>query len=336
MRNSTVLPPRKLGTEGLTVSALGLGCMGMSQSYGSPEERDERESIATIHRALDLGVTFFDTAEAYVPFTNEELVGRALQGRRHQAVIATKFGFKIEGGKIVGLDSRPEHIREAVEGSLHRLGTDHIDLLYQHRVDPAVPIEDVVGTMADLKHQGKVRHLGLSEAGENTIRRAHAVHPIVTLQSEYSLWERNLEPSIIPLLRQLGIGLVPFSPLGRGFLTGTAKRAEEYPADDFRRGDPRYQGANYDANMQAASVVRELARRKDATPGQIALAWLLHKGDDIVPIPGTKRRKYLEENVAAIEVRLSPEDMALLDAALPPDKVAGPRYNEQLMATVDR
>jgi aryl-alcohol dehydrogenase-like predicted oxidoreductase len=336
MRNSTVLPPRKLGTEGLTVSALGLGCMGMSQSYGSPEERDERESIATIHRALDLGVTFFDTAEAYGPFTNEELVGRALQGRRHQAVIATKFGFKIEGGKIVGLDSRPDHIREAVEGSLHRFGTDHIDLLYQHRVDPAVPIEDVVGTMADLKHQGKVRHLGLSEAGENTIRRAHAVHPIVTLQSEYSLWERNLEPSIIPLLRQLGIGLVPFSPLGRGFLTGTAKRAEEYPADDFRRGDPRYQGANYDANMQAASVVRELARRKDATPGQIALAWLLHKGDDIVPIPGTKRRKYLEENVAAIEVRLSPEDMALLDAALPPDKVAGPRYNEQLMATVDR
>jgi aryl-alcohol dehydrogenase-like predicted oxidoreductase len=336
MRNSTVLPSRKLGTEGLTVSALGLGCMGMSQSYGSPEERDERESLATIHRALDLGVTLFDTAEAYGPFTNEELVGRALQGRRHQAIIATKFGFKIEGGKIVGLDSRPEHIREAVDGSLRRLGTDHIDLLYQHRVDPAVPIEDVVGTMADLKRQGKVRYLGLSEAGENTIRRAHAVHPIAALQSEYSLWERNLEPRIIPLLRQLGIGLVPFSPLGRGFLTGTAKRAEEYPPDDFRRGDPRYQGANYDANMQAASVVQELARRKDGTPGQIALAWLLHKGDDIAPIPGTKRRKYLEENVAAIEVRLSPEEMALLDAALPTDKVAGPRYNEELMATVDR
>ncbi|HET6797541.1 MAG TPA: aldo/keto reductase [Gemmatimonadales bacterium] len=336
MRNSTVLPQRKLGPEGLTVSALGLGCMGMSQSYGSPEERDERESIATIHRALDLGVNLFDTAEVYGPFTNEELLGRALQGRRQQAIIATKFGFKIEGGKIVGLDSRPEHIREVVEGSLRRLGTDHIELLYQHRVDPAVPIEDVVGAMADLVSQGKVRYLGLSEAGETTIRRAHAVHPIAALQSEYSLWERNLEPRIIPLLRQLGIGLVPFSPLGRGFLTGTAKRAEEYPPDDYRRGDPRYQGSNYDANMKAATAVQELARRKDATPGQIALAWLLHKGEDLVPIPGTKRRKYLEENVAAIEVRLSPEEMAQLDGALPPEKVAGPRYNEQMMATVDR
>jgi len=331
-----VLPQRKLGPEGLTVSALGLGCMGMSQSYGSPEERDERESIATIHRALDLGVTFFDTAEVYGPFINEELLGRALRGRREGATIATKFGFKIEGGKIVGLDSRPEHIREVVEGSLRRLGTDHIELLYQHRVDPDVPIEDVVGAMADLVRQGKVRYLGLSEAGETTIRRAHAVHPIAALQSEYSLWERNLEPRIIPLLRELGIGLVPFSPLGRGFLTGTAKRAEEYPPDDYRRGDPRYQGSNYDANMKAASAVQELARRKDATPGQIALAWLLHKGEDMVPIPGTKRRKYLEENVAAVEVRLSSEEMAQLDAALPPEKVAGPRYNEQMMATVDR
>jgi aryl-alcohol dehydrogenase-like predicted oxidoreductase len=336
MRNGTVLPQRKLGPEGLTVSALGLGCMGMSQSYGSPEERDERESIATIHRALDLGVNFFDTAEVYGPFTNEELLGRALRGRREGAIIATKFGFKIEGGKIVGLDSRPEHIREVVEGSLRRLGTDHIELLYQHRVDPDVPIEDVVGAMADLVRQGKVRYLGLSEAGETTIRRAHAVHPIAALQSEYSLWERNLEPRIIPLLRELGIGLVPFSPLGRGFLTGTAKRAEEYPPDDYRRGDPRYQGSNYDANMKAATAVQELARRKDATPGQIALAWLLHKGEDMVPIPGTKRRKYLEENVAAVEVRLSPEEMAQLDAALPPEKVAGPRYNEQMMATVDR
>jgi aryl-alcohol dehydrogenase-like predicted oxidoreductase len=336
MRNGTVLPQRKLGPEGLTVSALGLGCMGMSQSYGSPEERDERESIATIHRALDLGVNFFDTAEVYGPFTNEELLGRALRGRRDGAIIATKFGFKIEGGKIVGLDSRPEHIREVVEGSLRRLGTDHIELLYQHRVDPDVPIEDVVGAMADLVRQGKARYLGLSEAGETTIRRAHAVHPIAALQSEYSLWERNLEPRIIPLLRELGIGLVPFSPLGRGFLTGTAKRAEEYPPDDYRRGDPRYQGSNYDANMKAATAVQELARRKDATPGQIALAWLLHKGEDMVPIPGTKRRKYLEENVAAVEVRLSPEEMAQLDAALPPEKVAGPRYNEQMMATVDR
>jgi aryl-alcohol dehydrogenase-like predicted oxidoreductase len=332
-----MLPQRRLGTQGLTVSALGLGCMGMSQSYGSPEERDERESIATIHRALELGCTFLDTAEVYGPFTNEELVGRALKDRRERAVIATKFGWKIDEDKRgLGLDSRPAHIREAVEGSLRRLGTDHIDLLYQHRVDPAVPIEDVVGTMADLVQQGKVRYLGLSEAGEDTIRRAHAVHPISALQSEYSLWERNLEPRIIPLLRQLGIGLVPFSPLGRGFLTGTAKRAEEYPEDDYRRGDPRYQGENFDANMQAASAVQELARRKDATPGQVALAWLLHKGDDVVPIPGTKRRKYLEENIAAVAVELSPEEMAELDRALPPEKVAGPRYNESMMATVDR
>ena len=331
-----MLPQHRLGTQGLTVSALGLGCMGMSKSYGSPEERDERESIATIHRALELGCTFFDTAEVYGPFTNEELVGRALKGRRSQVVIATKFGFKIEGGQIVGLDSRLSHIREAVEGSLHRLGTDYIDLLYQHRVDPAVPIEEVVGAMAELVREGKVRYLGLSEAGENTIRRAHAVYPISALQSEYSLWERNLEPRIIPLLRELRIGLVPFSPLGRGFLTGTAKRAEEYPENDYRRGDPRYQGENFDANMRAASAVRELADRKDATPGQIALAWLLHKGDDIVPIPGTKRRKYLEENMAALAIELSPQEMAELDRALPPEKVAGPRYNERMMATVDR
>jgi aryl-alcohol dehydrogenase-like predicted oxidoreductase len=332
-----VLPQRKLGSDGLTVSALGLGCMGMSQSYGSPEERDERESIATIHRAIELGVTFFDTAEVYGPFTNEELVGRALKGRRREVVIATKFGWQIDGDKrSLGLNSRPAHIREAVEGSLRRLGTDYIDLLYQHRVDPAVPIEDVIGTMADLVSQGKVRFLGLSEAGENTIRRAHAVHPIAALQSEYSLWERNLEDRIMPLLRELGIGLVPFSPLGRGFLTGTAKRAEEYPEDDFRRGDPRYQGANFDANMRAASAVQELGAQKGATPGQIALAWLLHKGDDIVPIPGTKRRRYLEENVGAAAIQLSREEMEQLDAALAPENVAGPRYNERMMSTVDR
>ena len=337
VRNRTVLPQRKLGTEGLTVSALGLGCMGMSQSYGSPDERDERESIATIHRAIELGVTFFDTAEVYGPFTNEELVGRALKGRRDKVVIATKFGWQIDGDRrSTGLDSRPAHIREAVEGSLRRLGTDFIDLLYQHRVDPAVPIEDVVGAMAELVSEGKVRFLGLSEAGEATIRRAHAVHPIAALQSEYSLWERNLEPRIIPLLRQLGIGLVPFSPLGRGFLTGTAKRAEEYPEDDFRRGDPRYQGANFDANMRAASAVHELAAQRGVTPGQIALAWLLHKGNDVVPIPGTKRRRYLEENVGAAAIGLSRDEMAWLDAALSPENVAGPRYNERLMSTVDR
>jgi aryl-alcohol dehydrogenase-like predicted oxidoreductase len=334
----TVLEQRRLGTQGLTVSALGLGCMGMSQSYGAPEERDDRESIATVHRALELGCTFLDTAEVYGPFTNEELVGRAIRGRRDQVVLATKFGFKIGGNEAgrVELDSRPTHIREAVEGSLRRLGTDYIDLLYQHRVDPDVPIEDVVGTMSDLLREGKVRFLGLSEAGESTIRRAHRVHPISALQSEYSLWERNLEPEIIPLLRGLGIGLVPFSPLGRGFLTGRAKRAEEYPEGDYRRGDPRYQGENFDANMRAASAVHAIARQKGATPGQIALAWLLHKGKDLAPIPGTKRRKYLEENVAAAEIELTQTEMAQLDAALPPEKVAGPRYTERMMATVDR
>jgi aryl-alcohol dehydrogenase-like predicted oxidoreductase len=328
-----MLTKRKLGNQGLEVSALGLGCMGMSQSYGVP---DDRESIATLHRAIELGVTFFDTAEAYGPFTNEELLRRGLQGWRDQVSIATKFGFRFEGNELVGVDSRPEHIREVTEGSLRRLGTDYIDLLYQHRVDPDVPIEDVVGAVADLVREGKVRFLGLSEAGADTIRRAHAVHPISALQSEYSLWERNLEQEIIPLLRELGIGLVPFSPLGRGFLTGTARRAEEYPEGDYRRGDPRFQGEHYDANMRAAAVVRELAETRGAMPGQVALAWLLHKGSDIVPIPGTKRRRYLEENVAAADLALSAAEMARLDAALPPEVVAGPRYNERMMAFIDR
>ena len=326
---------RRLGNN-LEVSALGLGCMGMIFAYGTPEERDGRESIATIHRAIELGVTFFDTAEVYGPYTNEELLARAFGGQRDRVTIATKFGFKIENGAMAGLNSRPEHIREAVEGSLRRLATDRIDLLYQHRVDPAVPIEDVVGVMSDLVSEGKVRFLGLSEAGEQTIRRAHAVHPIAALQSEYSLWERNLEPRIIPLLRELGIGLVPFAPLGRGFLTGSVKRAEEYPESDYRHNDPRYQGENFDANMRAASAVREVAEQKGATPGQIALAWLLHKGPDIVPIPGTKRRQYLEENVVAADLSLSAEEMSRLDAALSPENVAGPRYTEKQMATVDR
>jgi len=336
-----MLPTRTLGTEGLTVSAIGLGLMGMTQAYGTAAERDDAESIATIHRAIELGCTFLDTAEAYGPYRNEELLARALQAlggtARDRVVIATKFGFKFDAsGANIGVDSQPAHIREVVEASLRRLQTDRIDLLYQHRVDPTVPIEDVVGAMADLVREGKVRYLGLSEAGEQNIRRAHAVHPISVLQSEYSLWERNLEPRIIPLLRELGIGLVPFAPLGRGFLTGAVRRAEEYPEGDFRRGDPRYQGENFDANVRAASAVRELGDRKGATAGQIALAWLLHKGQDIVPIPGTKRRKYLEENIGAADVRLTPSEMATLDAALAPDKVAGPRYAPKQMAQVDR
>lgn len=334
-----MLTTRGLGTQGLTASALGLGLMGMSQAYGTAEERDERESVATIHRAAELGCTFLDTAEAYGPYANEELLARALQalpGQRDRLVIATKFGFTFGAEGITGVDSRPAHVRAAVEGSLRRLGTDRIDLLYQHRVDPAVPIEDVVGAMADLVREGKVRFLGLSEAGERTIRRAHAVHPISALQSEYSLWERNLEPRILPLLRELGIGLVPFAPLGRGFLTGDVRRAEAYPEGDFRRNDPRYQGANFDANARAASAVRDLGEQKGATAAQVALAWLLHKGDDVVPIPGTKRRGRLEENVAAADVRLTPDELATLDAALAPDKVSGPRYNERQQAMVDR
>jgi aryl-alcohol dehydrogenase-like predicted oxidoreductase len=315
------------------VSALGLGCMGMSQSYGVP---DENESIATIHRALELGVDFFDTAEVYGPFVNEQLVGRALKGRRKQVVIATKFGFLIENGKINGTDSRPEHIREVADASLQRLQTDYIDLFYQHRVDPNVPIEDVAGAVADLVRAGKVRYFGLSEAGEQTIRRAHSTYPVTALQSEYSLWERNLEPQIIPVLRELGIGLVPFSPLGRGFLTGTAKRAEEYPEGDYRRGDPRFQGQNYDANVRAASLVQRIAEDKGAKPGQVALAWLLQKGVNIVPIPGTKRRTYLEENIAAASLKLSLGEVAQLDQALAPEAVSGPRYNERMMAMVDR
>ncbi|HKU59658.1 MAG TPA: aldo/keto reductase [Gemmatimonadales bacterium] len=324
---------RRLGRQGLEVSAIGLGCMGMSQSYGVP---DDAESVATLHRALELGVTFFDTAEVYGPFTNETLVGRALEGRRDRVILATKFGWEIGGNARGGLDSRPAHIRQAVEGSLRRLRTDRIDLLYQHRVDPTVPIEEVIGTMADLVREGKARFLGLSEAGAETIRRAHAIHPISALQSEYSLWERNLESEIIPTIRELGIGLVPFSPLGRGFLTGTALRAEEYPEGDYRRGDPRFQGENYDANIRAAGVVAEVSRELGATPAQVALAWVLARGDDMVPIPGTKRRTYLEENLAAATLRLDRSAMARLDAALNADTISGPRYNEKMMAYIDR
>jgi aryl-alcohol dehydrogenase-like predicted oxidoreductase len=328
-----MLPKRKLGSQGLEVSCLGLGCMGMSQSYGPAEER---ESIGVIHRAIAEGCTFFDTAEVYGPYVNEELLGRALKGRRDEVVIATKFGFRIESGKINGTDSRPSHIRAVVDESLRRLQTDHIDLLYQHRVDRAIPIEDVADTVAGLVQAGKVRYFGLSEAGAKTIRRAHKVHPVSALQSEYSLWERNLEAEIIPTLKELGIGLVPFSPLGRGFLTGTAKRAEDYPEGDYRRLDPRFQEGNFDANMQAAGLVRDLAARRGAKPGQMALAWLLAKADFIVPIPGTKRESYLLENIAAAGIDLSPEELAALDGALPTGSIAGDRYAAQHLAMLDR
>ena len=305
----------------------------MNWAYGPA---DEQESIATLERALELGITFFDTAEAYGPFTNEELLGRVFKGKRDKIILATKFGWRFKNGKLEGLDSHPEHIRQVTDASLKRLQTDHIDLLYQHRVDPDVPIEDVAGTVGDLVREGKVRYFGLSEAGEQTIRRAHKVHPVTALQSEYSLWERNLEPKIIPLLRELRIGLVPFSPLGRGFLSGNAKPAEEYPEGDYRKGDPRFQGENFKANMRAAQVVQGVAKSLGATASQVALSWLLHKGDDIVPIPGTKRRKYLEENAGAANLNLSTDDLEKLNNALRPEAVAGPRYNEKQMAYVDR
>ncbi len=330
-----MMTTRKLGTQGLQVSAIGLGCWSMTGLAYGPA--DEQESEATIRAAIELGINFFDTAEAYGPFTNEEMLGRVLKDfRRDEIVIATKFGFRFENGRIAGTDSRPEHVREAVEGSLRRLDVDYIDLLYQHRVDFSVPIEETVGAMSRFVHEGKVRFLGLSEAGEATIRRAHQIHPISALQSEYSLWERNLEPRIIPALRELGIGLVPFSPLGRGFLTGNVKRAEEYPENDWRHTDPRFRGENFDANLKVFGVVRDIAASKGATTGQIALAWILHRGPDIVPIPGTTKRRHLEENAGAAEIPLSPAEMERLDNALAPGMISGERYTEERMRLIDR
>ncbi|WP_127076386.1 aldo/keto reductase [Rhodomicrobium lacus] len=315
---------RKLGTQGLEVSALGLGCMGMSYAYGAA---DEAESIAVLHRALDLGITLFDTAEMYGPFTNEVLVGRALKDRRDEAIIATKFGFVIkDGAREFKANGRPEHAKKVCDESLKRLGVDHIDLYYQHRVDVNVPIEETVGAMGDLVRAGKVRYIGLSEASPATLRRAHREFPVSALQSEYSLWERGVEDEVLQTCRELGIGFVPYSPLGRGFLTGTAKRAEEYPEGDFRRTQPRFEGENFDRNIKIVDAVKAIAKAKGATAGQVALAWLLTQGPDIVPIPGTKRRKYLEENVEAAQLALTADDLAAIDEAAPRGAASGERY----------
>src|ERR1039457_4392229 len=324
---------RTLGTQGLTVSAQGLGCMGMSEFYGSA---DEGEAIATIHRALELGVTLLDTADMYGPFTNEKLVGRAIADRRDRVVLATKFGNeRREDGSWVGINGKPEYVRGACEASLSRLGVDHIDLYYQHRVDKSVPIEDTVGAMAELVSEGKVRYLGLSEATPQTIARAHAVHPISALQTEYSLWSRDPEEEILPTVRELGIGFVPYSPLGRGFLTGQIRRFEDLAPDDFRRISPRFQGENFQKNLELVDRIEQIAREKGCTASQLALAWVLAQGEDLVPIPGTKRRKYLEENAAAAAVVLSPEVLNRIDEVAPRGAAAGTRYSEAGMKMVN-
>ena len=323
---------RKLGSQGLTVSELGLGCMGMSEFYGTG---DEAESIATIHRALELGVTLLDTADMYGPFTNEQLVGKAIASHRNQAVLATKFGIQRSEDKgFRGINGSPEYVHQACDASLQRLGIDYIDLYYLHRVDPKVPIEETVGAMAELVQQGKVRYIGLSEAAPATIRRAASVHPITALQTEYSLWSRDPEDEILPTVRELGIGFVPYSPLGRGFLSGSITSLNDLAADDFRRNSPRFQGENFNKNLQLVERVKEIAAEKGVTPGQLAIAWLLAQGDDIVPIPGTKRRAYLEENVAAVDITLTQEELDRIDQVAPKNVAVGDRYPD--MSSVNR
>jgi aryl-alcohol dehydrogenase-like predicted oxidoreductase len=323
---------RTLGTAALEVSALGLGCMGMSEFYGPS---DDTESIAVIHRALELGVTFLDTADMYGPFVNEELVGRAIAGRRNEVVLATKFGnVRGEHGERLGIRGDAEYVRECCDASLRRLGVDHIDLYYQHRVDINVPIEETWGALAELVEAGKVRHLGISEASAESIRRAHAVHPVTALQSEWSLWSRDIEDEIVPTARELGIGLVPYSPLGRGFLSGQIRSIDDLAPDDFRRHSPRFAGENFERNLELVERVQQLAKDKDCTPGQLALAWLLHQGEDIAPIPGTKRIAYLEENVGALDVELTSEDLRQIDQFAPVGVAAGDRYAD--MSLINR